>query len=254
MPISNLDIKKLYALSAGRCNLCKKPLFQENIHIGEMAHIIAKNSNGARGLKVQVNDNSYENLILLCPNCHTKVDKAPERYSVEYLINAKNEHERTIDNLLHHNTKNRQQDIKALQILMEYWNFFDLVRLVDTLPNYIHLDFFNAYDVFSDFIIVFPQYRPFYNKELENYFINFWNSYVDLLNIFAEQIPHPEISIATLQVFTQADYNLNIRLNKDLPYDKYNEYCQIIEQKKEVFLNNYYELLNFLRNNYSQVI
>jgi len=74
---------------------------------------------------------------------------------------------------LHHNTKNRQQDIKALQILMEYWNFFDLVRLVDTLPNYIHLDFFNVYDVFNDFVISFPQYRPFYNNELENHFINF---------------------------------------------------------------------------------
>jgi len=252
MSISNPDIKKLYALSAGRCNLCNKSLFQENIHIGEMAHIIAKNSNGARGLKEQVNDNSYENLILLCPNCHTKVDKAPESYSVEYLINAKKEHEQTVNDLLHHNTKNRQQDIKALQILMEYWNFFDLVRLVDTLPNYIHLDFFNVYDVFNDFVISFPQYRPFYNNELENYFINFWNSYVDLLNIFSEQIPHPEISIATLQVFTQADYN--IRLNKDLPYDKYNEYCKIIERKKQIFLENYYELLQFLRSNYSQVI
>jgi len=83
MSISNPDIKKLYALSAGRCNLCNKSLFQENIHIGEMAHIIAKNSNGARSLKEQVNDNSYENLILLCPNCHTKVDKAPESYSAE---------------------------------------------------------------------------------------------------------------------------------------------------------------------------
>jgi hypothetical protein len=254
MPISNPDIKKLYGLSAGRCNLCNISLFKKNIDIGEMAHIIAKNYNGARGSKTQVNDNRYENLILLCPNCHTKVDKDPNNYSIEFLISVKQRHEQNIQEQLSNNKKDKQQDIDALKILMQYWNFFDLVGLVNTLPNYIHLNFFNVYDTFNDFIISYPQFRPFYSNELETYFIKFWNSYVDLVHIFAEQIPHSKISVATLQVFIQADFNLNIHLNKDLPHNVYNNYCQIIKQKKKVFLNNYYILLQFLKNHYIQVI
>ncbi len=74
MSVSQQDIKKLFSLSAGMCNLCQIQLIENNILIAEMAHIIAKSSSGARGSTSNIDDNSYDNLILLCPNCHTKVD------------------------------------------------------------------------------------------------------------------------------------------------------------------------------------
>lgn len=63
------DIKRrLYAESMGRCMnpACKKELFTNNGDIIEKAHIIPYCDNV---------DNSYENLIILCPNCHTNFDK-----------------------------------------------------------------------------------------------------------------------------------------------------------------------------------
>ena len=60
--------KKLYAESMERCMNpnCKEKLMFENGDILEKAHIEAFNESA---------DNSFENLILLCPNCHKKYDK-----------------------------------------------------------------------------------------------------------------------------------------------------------------------------------
>lgn len=60
--------RKLYAESMGRCMNpeCEQELFLNNGDIAEKAHIIP-HCNTA--------DNSFDNLILLCPNCHTDFDK-----------------------------------------------------------------------------------------------------------------------------------------------------------------------------------
>ncbi|WP_207654440.1 HNH endonuclease signature motif containing protein [Lacrimispora amygdalina] len=63
------DIKKrLYAESMGRCMnpACQKKLFSENGDIIEKAHIDPY---------CETADNTFENLVLLCPNCHTNFDK-----------------------------------------------------------------------------------------------------------------------------------------------------------------------------------
>ena len=60
--------RKLYAESMGRCMNpnCQKELFRHNGDISEKAHIIPYCNTA---------DNSFENLVLLCPNCHTEFDK-----------------------------------------------------------------------------------------------------------------------------------------------------------------------------------
>lgn len=63
------DVKRrLYAESMGRCMNpdCKKELFVYNGDIIEKAHIRPY---------CDTADNSFENLIVLCPNCHTNFDK-----------------------------------------------------------------------------------------------------------------------------------------------------------------------------------
>lgn len=66
-----------------------------------MAHIHANSDIGPRAdtnltPKERVN---YSNFILLCANCHKKVDSAPEKYTVECLKSMKKEHENKIVNL-----------------------------------------------------------------------------------------------------------------------------------------------------------
>ncbi|AOO64226.1 HNH endonuclease signature motif containing protein [Sulfurospirillum halorespirans] len=60
--------RKLYAESMGRCMnpSCEKELLLTNGDIAEKAHITPHSDTA---------DNSFENLILLCPNCHTNFDK-----------------------------------------------------------------------------------------------------------------------------------------------------------------------------------
>ena len=60
--------RRLWAESMGRCMNpdCRVELFIKNSDIMEKAHI---------GAYYKTEDNSYENLIVLCPNCHKKFDK-----------------------------------------------------------------------------------------------------------------------------------------------------------------------------------
>ena len=60
--------RKLYAESMGRCMNpgCRKELFRKNGDIIEKAHIEPY---------CKTADNSFENLVVLCPSCHTDFDK-----------------------------------------------------------------------------------------------------------------------------------------------------------------------------------
>lgn len=54
----------------------------DEIHIAEMAHIIAAASDGPRANNEPSDGElaQYDNLILLCPTCHTIIDKASSEY------------------------------------------------------------------------------------------------------------------------------------------------------------------------------
>ncbi|MFQ9922870.1 MAG: HNH endonuclease signature motif containing protein [Beduini sp.] len=60
--------RRLYAESMGRCMNpdCQRELFMSNGDIVEKAHIIPY---------CKTADNSFENLVVLCPNCHKDFDK-----------------------------------------------------------------------------------------------------------------------------------------------------------------------------------
>tara|TARA_B100000809_G_scaffold255802_1_gene294874 strand:- start:351 stop:1019 length:669 start_codon:yes stop_codon:yes gene_type:complete len=104
MAISSVDTKILWGRSGGRCS---KPECDEdltslvetgNYLVGEMAHIIGNKPTAARGTPEGGND-TYDNLILLCPTHHTHIDKSPEgTYSVELLHEWKISHESLISN------------------------------------------------------------------------------------------------------------------------------------------------------------
>jgi hypothetical protein len=102
MVIADTDIKKLWGLSAGQCNYpgCNADCIQflektGAVVIGEMAHIIARKQDGPRGESL-MEDNTYNNLILLCPSHHTIIDKAPADFSKETLLKWKEIHESSI--------------------------------------------------------------------------------------------------------------------------------------------------------------
>ncbi len=79
---------RLFTDSGGYCQRqdCPNKLFvndEKNIHIAEMAHIFAANDGGARSNAELTAEQRghYNNIILLCANCHTEIDKDPKTYS-----------------------------------------------------------------------------------------------------------------------------------------------------------------------------
>lgn len=91
---------RLFADSAGYCQNpeCNQPLFldagEKNIHIGEMAHVFAAADDGPRAnvTLTKAERGQFENLILLCPRCHTIIDKAPEAYPDGMVLSWKRRH------------------------------------------------------------------------------------------------------------------------------------------------------------------
>lgn len=165
MSINQSTIKKLYGLSAGRCNICKRVLIEENVQIGQMAHVIAKNSSGPRGEDNLENDNRYENLILLCSIDHTIVDCKPNEYPVSRLHQIKNNHEAYVYNRLNNN-RGYFEDLLALNTLFKYIPILELRGMAMELPNRVSIRF-EAKDMFDDFLKGNPHLYPFQDRQLD---------------------------------------------------------------------------------------
>ena len=92
--------RRLFAASAGFCQnpSCSNELFVDaagkSIHIAEMAHVFAANDGGPRANPNLTEDErgAFENLVVLCANCHTMVDKAPDAYTDELILRWKRVH------------------------------------------------------------------------------------------------------------------------------------------------------------------
>lgn len=92
---------RLFSEAAGYCQRpeCLQPLFPVEMggdkHIAEMAHVIPHGESGPRHEERPADDfeaDSFDNLILLCPSCHTIIDKDPDGYSRGTLLNWKINH------------------------------------------------------------------------------------------------------------------------------------------------------------------
>ena len=101
MSIGQKNIKLLWGRSGNRCAVCKTELTQNAavvsaaFTLGEQAHIVGEKEDAPRG-KSQLNQqerDSYHNLILLCPNDHTIIDKNEADWPIEKLHQIKSEHE-----------------------------------------------------------------------------------------------------------------------------------------------------------------
>jgi len=122
MAISDADCKLLWGRAAG---ICSNPACRDDLtvilegaasyNIGEMAHVIARKPDGPRGQKGGGPD-SYANLILLCPTCHTHVDKAPSEYPEDLLRTWKKDHEAEVRNI------GKQKKFESLAELKKFVN------------------------------------------------------------------------------------------------------------------------------------
>ena len=112
MAISDPDVKVLWAKSGNRCAICFTSLTHDGdiktVPVGQQAHIKGEhsgNNNAKASARYDVGQsnterNSYANLILLCPTCHTKIDKDEQTFTVDRLHAIKEQHEQKIANAI----------------------------------------------------------------------------------------------------------------------------------------------------------
>ncbi|CAI0822658.1 HNH endonuclease [Serratia entomophila] len=91
------DTKRIvWIRSAGHCELCGVDLTYDYrvgrpMKWGEVAHILPASPKGPRGseehdeIKAQALTNDSDNLMLLCPGCHDRIDRDAERYQEQDL-------------------------------------------------------------------------------------------------------------------------------------------------------------------------
>lgn len=102
-PIPDPVKLRLFGDAAGHCQRCLDKLFPEEMgglkHVAEMAHVIPHGEKGPRYEERPAGAfevDSFDNLILLCPTCHTIIDKNPEAYPRETLLGWKSNHLATL--------------------------------------------------------------------------------------------------------------------------------------------------------------
>jgi hypothetical protein len=105
--ISQKDMKILWGRSGNKCAICKTGVIQvkkegNEYPIGDMAHIVSENPGSARYSTKMADDEKckYNNLVLLCPNCHVRIDNNEQEYTVEKLRQIKKDHENWVDESL----------------------------------------------------------------------------------------------------------------------------------------------------------
>ncbi len=98
--------RELWGRASARCEfsdcnrlLYKSPVTQESVNLAEMAHVYSFSKAGPRGWGIFTRMpsalNNVGNLMLVCHDCHKKIDqdKKGERYSADLLKKWKAEHE-----------------------------------------------------------------------------------------------------------------------------------------------------------------
>ena len=109
MSISEKTKRLLLVRSGGFCANphCHSDLFPffesgEITNIEELAHIIGQSEDGPRGendLPSNERD-EFHNIIILCPNCHTIIDKNSHLYPIETIKEWKKNHQSSIEDIL----------------------------------------------------------------------------------------------------------------------------------------------------------
>lgn len=145
--ISETTKKLLYANSGNSCAMCNATLILDNSsNASEICHIEAVNEDGARYNPNLTDEyvNSYENLILLCPRCHTIVDDKQniQIYSVEFLKRLKHSHENLILDTM--NNSNRFDpsffisDIPISKKIVEFLQEFSLQDIQNGIKSIVY--------------------------------------------------------------------------------------------------------------------
>jgi hypothetical protein len=150
MSYSEKTLKMLWGRAASRGAICRMELVMERPSgddesiVGDIAHIIARDEDGASGPRsvkslsseelerfasLIDNRNKYVNLLVLCKNHHKQVDDQPSAFPVSKLSEIKESHEAWVRDSLSTFDPGKQHDDELYADYVDYWA--RLVKLRD---------------------------------------------------------------------------------------------------------------------------
>jgi len=167
--ISEKDTKILYSRSAGLCNICKESVLNQVydyvIQNGERCHIHGKREGAARYIHQVGEDNTYNNLILLCPIHHKYIDDLEEQFSVQYLLDTKWKHEKAIAANPYLQTNSDQVLVAGIFKIFPMMYYYDLVISSD--PKKIPISILDILDIENTLQEKYSADYPFSNAMLQ---------------------------------------------------------------------------------------
>jgi len=220
MAIKASTKRKLIAKAGGYCQNpnCRADLYPKldfNLHsnIEEFAHIVPQSPNGPRSKLNHncINNDEFENIAVLCPTCHTLVDKNPNLFPEEKLIEWKNQHEAIIKSALSIELSTYQQATNRIigffQTISNKNKFFEfsvLKRTEKDLSNNLS---------FQDTLDFHNKYYPRFNK------LNYYDLIKSVNHL--ENIVYRDLVIAFENVFYDEGYT-----KKDNSFIKKGEFIE----------------------------
>ena len=163
--------RDLFYRSHYRCNMC--PLDSNEARILEKAHIVAYNFDGPRGNKNNINDNSYDNLMVLCKEHHDEIDdKANSHiYTEERLRSIKLEFEKKMESIAF--TPVKGNDKVDLHVTIELLKYTQLLKVPGWIERYQNgrkfTDEFEVKSWVAWFKAENPWFQGFGDKMLDEY-------------------------------------------------------------------------------------
>ncbi|KAK42866.1 hypothetical protein BG58_37730 [Caballeronia jiangsuensis] len=239
----NAAVAELYGKAAGRCSICSIKLFEDQVKLGEMAHMIAKRQRGPRGELLFDGDlNSYENLILLCPTDHTRVDNDPDSYPLRLLRQLKADHERKVEQMLSPSPR-RQHDSSGLYALARFMPLTQIPSLLEFLPGTFYHRLIEVAEAFRTFPIDYPHCRPFADAELERRYAGFEAAFQKLMSV-TDGYYHGSYGASSVYYAP---------FDRDVPWAERGEARASIESAVRELIPVHHQFLKYVQNNYPDV-
>lgn len=199
MNIPESELKILWALSGNRCAKCDSPLVQLSkedglFNIGEQAHIMARNSGGPRAIDGNKNNNSFDNIIILCSSCHTEIDRCPKKYTIQKLKEIKQKHEKKQLQYQHENN--------IYEIFINEWEKMCFINgweyITENFCMYgtqmLPIDFVENMNEFNVYLHKVLTNNIFSHRDINRSFFEFSSIFQDLNILYKEHcIPYGDI-------------------------------------------------------------
>jgi len=252
-------IKKLFALSASQCsfpNCNKKIVNYTNAKDSNICHIQGANE-GSERYNPNMSDKEradYKNLILLCPQHHDETNNI-NIYTVEVLLNMKKSHEDKMTSLVYPSEK-KLEDIYVLNQFIFYMKEYkipllSLEYMVESLPSSINMSFLSFNSFFDNFKRDNRDRYPFNDNQLNNVFNIFVGKYITLIHKIGDDSINNN---GQYNNFVHIDNTNQMKMNEQyLSYENINNLNNEIELLKNNFIISYFNLIDFLRNEYPDV-